>query len=104
MARAIASWSEPTTREGGAPFDAATELQGSEIRVSADGGNNWSPPAPVPQGETQFIVDNIATGTYLFEHVFIDTEGRRSGVSQATGQLIGPPAAASDFAVVIDEA
>lgn len=102
MARARATWSEPTTRDGGAPFDAANELQGSEIRVSADGGANWSSPAPVPQGTTEFIVDNIAPGDYLFEHVFIDTDGRRSDAATASAQSIGAPSAANDFAVTIE--
>lgn len=102
MARAIATWSQPTQREGGAPFDAATELAGSEIRVSSDGGSTWSPPAPVPAGDTQFIVDNLAVGTYEFELVHIDTDNRRSAPALATGQIIGAPVAAGDFAVVID--
>jgi hypothetical protein len=57
----------------------------------------------VPQGTTQFIVDNIAPGDYLFEHVFIDIAGRRSAPATDTGALIGPPSAASDFTVVIEE-
>lgn len=102
MARAIATWSQPTQREGGVPFDAATELQGSEVRVSADAGTTWSPPAPVAPTETQFIVDNIALGDYTFELVHIDTDGRRSEPELATGRVLGAPAQSGDFAVVIE--
>lgn len=103
MARAIATWSQPTQRDGGVPFDAATELAGSEIRTSADGGNNWSPPAPVAPTETQFIVDGIAVGSYEFELVHIDTDGRRSTPIYATGQVLGAPLPQGDFAVVIED-
>ena len=103
MARAIATWSQPTQREGGTPFDAATELQGSEIRTSADGGNNWSPAVGIPPTETQFIVDGIAVGAYEFELVHIDVDGRRSQPIFATGQVLGAPLAAGDFAVVIED-
>lgn len=103
MARAIATWSQPTEREGGTPFDAASELAGSEIRVSSDGGATWSPPAPVPPTQTEFIVDNIAVGDYTFELVHIDIDGRRSAPELATTQVIGPPAQSGDFAVVIQD-
>ena len=103
MARAIASWSQPVEREGGTPFDAATELLGSEIRTSADGGNNWSPAVGIPPTETQFIVDGIAVGAYEFELVHIDTDGRRSAPMFATGQVLGAPVGRGDFAVVIED-
>jgi hypothetical protein len=103
MARAIATWSQPTEREGGVPFDAATELAGSEIRTSADGGNNWSPPAPIGAADTQFIIDGIAVGSYEFELVHIDTAGRRSAPQLATGSVLGAPLGAGDFAVVIED-
>ena len=103
MSRAIAEWSQPTQREGGVAFDAATELASSEIRVSADGGDTWSPPAPVPPDQTEFIVDNIAPGSYLFELVHIDTEGRKSHPVFAATELLGAPLAAGDFSVRIEE-
>lgn len=103
MARAIATWSQPVEREpGGVPFDAATELAGSEIRVSSDGGATWSPPATVPPTQTEFIVDNIALGDYTFELVHIDTESRRSAPMLASTSVIGAPIGAGDFMVVIE--
>lgn len=103
MARAICSWSQPVEREGNVPFDAATELAGSEIRVSADGGTTWSPPAPVAPTATQFIVDNLAIGSYEFELVHIDTGGRRSDPIFATGGVLGAPLPQGDFTVIIED-
>lgn len=102
MARLIATWSLPTQREEGEPFDAATELKNSEIKMSADGGTTWTPEALLSPSETQFIVDNIAPGTYLLELVFIDTDNRRSGAASGSAKELGPPMAASDFMVTIE--
>lgn len=102
MARLTATWSLPVEREGGEPFDASTELQASEIRLSADGGSNWSDPAVLAPTETSFIVDNIAAGTYTVELVFVDTDGRRSGEANAEGKVLGPPLAAADLTVTIE--
>lgn len=102
MARATATWSQPTEREGNVPFDAATELLNSEIRISADGGTTWSSPASVSSDITQFVVDNIAIGVYEFELVHIDTDNRRSVPVYATGQVLGAPVAAGDFSVIIE--
>lgn len=103
MATATATWSEPTQREDGEPFDPATELRESELLMSADGGTTWTDPATVPQGTTSFRVENLAPGTYTFRHVFIDTDGRRSGEATDTGKVTAPPAAAADFTVTITE-
>lgn len=103
MARATATWSQPTEREpGGVPFDAATELLNSEIRVSADDGATWSAAAIVPPTETQFVVDNIAIGAYQFELVHVDTDNRRSAPLIASTSVLGAPLAAGDFAVSIE--
>ena len=102
MARAVATWSQPTEREGNVPFDAATELANSEIRVSADAGATWSGAVTVPPTETTFIVDNIAVGNYDFELVHIDTDGRRSVPLIASAGVLGAPVAQGDFAVVIE--
>ena len=103
MGRAVASWSLPTTRDGGAAFDPATELANSEIRMSADDGVNWTDPALLAPADTQFVVENLAPGTYLFQLVFIDIDGRRSDAAEATGALVGAPSAATDFSVTIEE-
>lgn len=103
MARLIASWNQPTQREpGGVPFDAAVELASSEVRISSDGGANWSAPAPVPPTDTQFIVENIALGTYTVELVHIDTGGRRSAPITAEGTRLGAPIG-DGLTVVIEE-
>ncbi len=39
MARATLNWSLPTTRADGSPLDAG-DIAGTEMRMSADGGNN----------------------------------------------------------------
>ena len=102
MAKLTATWSLPTERVGGEPFEASTELQANEIRLSADGGGTWTDPAILAPTETSFIVDNIAAGTYTLELVFIDTEDRRSDVASAVGKLLGPPLPAADFTVTIE--
>lgn len=103
MARAIATWSQPTEREpGGVPFDAATELLHSEIRVSADAGATFSPAVVVAPTETQFIVDNIALGTYEFELVHVPITGPSSAPVFATASVLGAPIPQGDFTVTIE--
>lgn len=103
MARATLTWTLPTQRVDGRPLD-PTEIDRTEIRMSADGGANFSdPPVIVPPDAVQtFVADNLVAGDYVFRATVFDTDGRNSAPSDATGTVLGNPEPVSDLTVVIE--
>ena len=101
MSRATLNWTLPTTREGGALLD-VTEITGTEISMSADGGVTFSPVVLVTAIEPQtFVVDNLTAGDYVFRATVVDTGGRRSTDADVTGSVLAPPSPIADLSVTI---
>jgi len=102
MGRATLNWTLPTTREDGVALD-VSEIMGTEISMSADGGANYSPVVVVASDVPQtFVVDNLTAGTYAFKATVVDTADRRSVDAVVTGTLLAAPAGIDDLSVTID--
>lgn len=102
MARATLNWTLPTTRVNGTPL-ATSEIDRTDIMMSADGGANFSPPAAVPPtGPQEFVVENLDVGDYLFRAIVVDTGGRVSGADEVTGSVLAAPSAIADLSVIIE--
>ena len=102
MGRATLNWTLPTEREDGVALD-VSEILRTDISMSADGGANFSPTAPVlPTDPQTFVVDNLTAGSYLFRATVIDTLGQPSGDAEVTGSILAPPTAITDLSVTID--
>lgn len=101
MAQVRLSWALPSTRVNGKALD-PSEIQGVEIRMSADGGANFGPTATVTPSEVQeFVVDNLVAGSYLFRFVVVDTDNRRSDSFDAIADVLAAPSALSDVTVEV---
>jgi len=102
MARATLNWTLPTTRVDGVTLD-PSEIDRTDIVMSADGGANFSPPASVLPTEPQaFVVENLTAGSYLFRAIVVDTAGRVSDHAEATGSVLDAPSAIADLTVTIE--
>lgn len=102
MARATLNWTLPTERVDGTALD-PSEIDRTDIMMSADGGANFSSPAPVLPTEPQtFVVDNLTVGSYVFRAIVIDTDGRASDMAEVTGSVLAAPAAITDLSVTIE--
>jgi hypothetical protein len=102
MARATLNWTLPVTRENGVTLD-VSEIMGTEISMSADGGANYSPVVVVASDIPQtFVVDNLTAGEYVFRATVVDTADRRSSDAEVTGSILASPAAIADLSVTID--
>jgi hypothetical protein len=73
------TWKLPTQRsKTGAPLS-IREIDGVEIEISADKGQNWSVLNPlVPATTTQLFVPELEDGSWMFRGTVIDTRGARS--------------------------
>lgn len=101
MAKATLNWTLPTQRVNGVALDPA-EIDRTDIMMSADGGANFSPPAPVtPDVPQTFEVDNLTAGEYVFRAIVVDTDGRTSDIAEVTGSVLDAPAAIADLSVTI---
>lgn len=101
MSRATLNWTLPTEREDGVALD-VSEIMGTEISMSADGGANFSPVVIVaPDVPQTFEVDNLTAGNYEFKATVVDTAGRRSVDAMVTGSILAPPAGIADLSVTI---
>ena len=102
MARATLNWDLPTERENGAALP-PENISHTEISMSADAGDNFSPPANVASDVTQeFIVDDLAPGDYLFRAVVVDAGLRRSDSVEIVGSVLTPPLGVQNFEVTIE--
>lgn len=103
MARATLTWTLPTTRIDGATLN-PEDIKHTEISMSADGGENFSPPVEVPSDGVQtFSVDGLVGGSYLFKAVVVDMQLRRSADADTAGAIeLTAPSAISDLSVVIE--
>jgi len=102
MARATLNWDLPTERENGAALTPA-DISHTEISMSADAGDNFSPSANVASDVTQeFVVDDLAPGDYIFRAVVVDAGLRRSDSVEIPGSVLTPPLGVQNFAVTIE--
>lgn len=86
----------------GAPLD-VSELDYTDISMSADGGANWAPPIQVPADAVQtFVVDDLTPGSYLFRATVQDKAGRRSADADVAGEVLAEPSAIADLSVTIE--
>lgn len=105
MSNARLAWTWPTNRVLGEALPLA-QIQHLEIRMSADGGENFSGLAQVePAGEptAEHLIADIAPGTYIFRGVIVDTEGRLSDTEEITSDpVLSNPNPIADFTVTIE--
>jgi hypothetical protein len=102
MSNARLNWTWPTKRVLGEALPEA-QIQHLEISMSADGGQNFSGLAQVAPPATEHLVADLAPGTYMFQAVVVDTEGRRSATAEVTSDpILSEPEAVSTFTVVIE--
>ena len=72
------AWDLPTTRQGGGdlPLD---EIAETRVGLSADGGANFTPLAPVPPTAVQEVnVPELEVGDWHFQMIVVDTLGQPS--------------------------
>lgn len=106
MSNARLTWTWPTNRVLGEALPLA-QIKHNEIRMSADGGANFSGLAQVPPvaGEptAEHLVADLAPGTYIFQGVIFDTEDRESSMAEITSEpILSAPEGLTDFTVTIE--
>jgi len=102
MSNARLAWTWPTQRVLGEALP-ESQIQHLEISMSADLGQNYSGLAQVSPPDTEHVVADLAPGTYMFQAVVVDTEGRRSDIAETTSDpILSNPEAVPDFTVTIE--
>ena len=86
------SWTDPTTREDGSPFDPASELAAINVAMRVQGATTFTPLPPVPAGQELLDIPDLVGGTYEFEVIAEDVNGRVSAVVPLSVDVpIAPP-------------
>jgi len=103
MTDVLINFTLPTERDLGEPFT-REEIAFVEIRMSADGGENFSGLVQIPQNpepKLDHLVEGLDPGTYIFHGIIEDTDGRRSDHKEAIAGLLSKPAQLPTFTVTI---
>ena len=82
------TWTGPTEREDGTPFDAATEQAQSNIYCLASGGIVAA--VYVAPGNAETLDIDFTPGTYVCDSSVVDTDGLESIRSNSTSFVISP--------------
>jgi len=76
MRDATINWVLPTERESGRPLP-LSEIAGTQVSLSADGGANWTQIDTVPAADPQTVsVQDLDNGDWIVRFEVADTDGR----------------------------